>query len=100
MNYTKKVPKHLQYTNKYHNTIKHTVRSGHLADVAHGDRARAAGDRHHGADGPEIAVLRVPAALELPTRAEGRRNDDNPESPGFDPTLDRLQCGLNWKVWR
>ena len=43
----------------------------HLANVADGDRARAARDLQHGADRPDLTVLRVHASLEL--LPEGRR---------------------------
>merc|ERR1719181_290367 len=39
-------------------------REFHLANVADGDRARAARDLQHGADGPNLTVLRVHAGLE------------------------------------
>ena len=35
-----------------------------LALVAHGDRARGAGDRQHSAEGPELAVIGVRADLD------------------------------------
>ena len=48
------------------------ARPGHLANVADGDRARAAGGLQHDVDRPDFTVLRVHAGLEL--RTEGRQD--------------------------
>ena len=45
-----------------------------LALVAHGDRARGAGDRQHSAEGPELAVIGVRADLDL--LPEGKTTED------------------------